>query len=123
MFNGAVAMRIERGASRVPRGTMTEPDSALPYADKKIRQGRECFPGTMGKNTHGLHAGGAAHGRGVKRPPCPRPPIKRARGRGMPRFFLSAGSRRKTDANPRGAIPRPRPSQKRVCLAEARPGE
>jgi hypothetical protein len=40
-------------------------------------------------NIPSLHAGGAAHGRGVKRPPCPRPPDNDARGRRMLRFFLN----------------------------------
>ena len=59
MFNGAGAMR-----SSV---------EALPYAAARDRQGRE-HSRDCGWTARSLHAGGAAHGRGVKRPPCPRPP-------------------------------------------------
>ena len=86
MFNGAGAMRIERGASLSPLRTMTGQAQLSRMRKSRSAKGEGC-PGTGEENIPSLHAGGAANGRGVKRPPCPRPPDNDARGRRVLRFF------------------------------------
>lgn len=69
LFDGAGAMRFERGA----RGPDQEKASAQPLAYVRLRSwpSRGDLQGSW-PNIHDLHAAGAAHGRGMKRFPCPR---------------------------------------------------
>ncbi len=83
---------VEHSASSISSGTH-RPSSALPYAAVWDPPRERSSPGTREPNIHDLHAGGATHGRGVKRPPCPRPPTKRHAGTQDAAFLLRTTGR------------------------------
>jgi hypothetical protein len=116
LFNGAGAM-----CSSV-EGPL-EGLSAPAYAAHTVTAKWEGYRGTAGLNARSLHAGGATHGRGVKRPPCPRPPTNECGDAG---FRVSSclpaelGNQRSQTTR---AIPRPRPSiSEAPCLSRSPKG-
>ena len=64
MFNGAGAMRIERGAPRVLLDDDRTSSALLNAAERELPTERD-FQG-LEPNSSSLHAGGDTHGRGVK---------------------------------------------------------
>ena len=83
-------------------------------------KGEGCLRGSW-PNIHDLHAGGATHGRGMKRLPCPRPTTKRHAGTQDAAFLfeLPVAAERQMP-NPRRAILRPQPSIKEGTASRTR---
>jgi hypothetical protein len=65
LFNGAGAMRIERGAPRVLLDEDGTSSALLNAADRELPSEGD-FQGLRESTPAGLHAGGAANGRGAK---------------------------------------------------------
>jgi hypothetical protein len=116
LFNGAGAMRIERGAPRVRRDEDGTSSALLNAAERELPTEGD-FQGPV-VNTHGP-ARRRRHPRQRRetRAPCPRLPTKRCAGTQDAAFLLTTGrAGQPALPNPRRAILRPRPS-----LAERQP--